>query len=819
MKRLVFLLPLIFLLPAWGDTVTGPDERILWQLFHAKKHHLLKKAIEEYRRQYPSWSPPPSLLQSLKQPVSVDPITRRQQQLRHWFRQRRINEAVALAERYPQALSCKAIDLLWNLAGAYAQTNQTRQAVHFYKKALACGDRRQRIVTLQKAAAHLEVPDRYENLLAYGEAFLPASDIENLRYQYYRNRLLEQLNQPAEAAAISKTVANIHSQILTKQDIAVAKSLAWFYFKQQRLNTARYWFEKGLSWRPRDRDLAYGLALTLTSLGEKDQALALAKQYAHRHQPMSRLAHSLLLENAWAELRQGNYEKSRVLTYESFRYAKPPGEKTEELLAWIDFRQSRFLSAAQRFETLYRQYKKQKYARAWIQSLDKAGQDTAIQRLAREFSGDSLMAKALAGHQASRLYFRKQFLAAEETAPAPFPQLKNLQSPQLETLVLYRFRSGKRGIDRLHTLVAPAFQGAFSRGRQRLTLFIGGMDLESKRLTAKAAKRLFPTRQLQQTFENRFCQGFDSVADCLTPLHHIEAQTLRLTYEQQGWLNLYSSFGMTPINSVIAPLPTFNLGVLQQQPWGNWNVEAYAKSVQQSLLAYTGLEEQRSGIKWGRVVRLGLKGSVFYRLSDHLGLSQSLDWNFLDGRRVRDNWSVEYSASMGYRFPLAHFDYFVVGPYFSFQHYRRNLNHFTPGHGGYFSPQYFYNQGLGVNFLTSEGKHFIFKGRLNLGFQYFHEKPSPWLPLGCFGKLRSDFCQASKNLDYASNRESNFAPDLEIKGVWLVQPQVMVGGGFFARKTMDWEELGAGLYIRYLLAPRQAVFSSDIPRYLFGAFE
>ncbi|HHJ38499.1 MAG: hypothetical protein AXA67_12795 [Methylothermaceae bacteria B42] len=818
MKRLAFLLTLIFLLPAWGDAGKGPDERILWQLFHAKKHRLLKKAIEEYRTQYPGWSPPPHLLQPLKRSAAVDPITRRQQQLRRLFRQQRIKEALALGERYPTALNCDAIDVLWESAQVFVLANRIDRAVNLYRRALQCGDRKLKITTLQKAAAHLSNPETYENLLADAGKILPATDVEALRYQYYRNLLLEQLKQsPPET--ITKTVEKIHPQILEKQDIAMAKSLGWFYFNQEHYHTARYWFKKGLGWHPQDSDLAFGLALTLYALGEKEPALTLAKRYSHRYQPMRNLARILLLENAWAQFRQGNYDKSRVLAYEAARLGETADEKTEELLAWLDFQQSRYLSAAQRFEDLYRQNQTQKYAQAWILSLDKAGQESTIKRVEQQYAGDPIVIRTLTSYRVSRLAQRKQFLAAHDIAPEQFPKLKNIQSPGFETFGMYRFRSGKRGLDRLHTLIAPAFQGSFTQGRHRLTLLVGGMDLESKRLNAKSAGSLFPTRQLQQAFENSFCQGFNSVADCLSPRHHIEAQTLRLTYEQQGWLNLYSRFGLTPINSVIAPLPTFNLGVVQQQSWGSWNVEAYAKPVQQSLLAFTGLEEQRSGIKWGRVVRLGLKGSVFYRFSDHWGLSQSLDWQFLDGRRVRDNWAVEYSASLGYQFPFEHFDYFVIGPYFSFQHYRHNLNHFTPGHGGYFSPQYFYNQGLGLNFLTSEGQRFIVKGRLNLGFQYFHEKPSPWLPLGCFGRLRDDFCEANKKIEYASNRESNFAPDLEIKGLWLVQPQLMIGGGFFARKTMDWEELGAGLYVRYLLAPRQAVFSSDIPNYLFGAFE
>lgn len=815
MRRLLGVL-LAIVLTAGAAPADQPDERILWQLYHAGKYRLLKQAIEEYRQLYPNWTPPPALQRTKETKATLDPVTRRQRRLRSLWRRKRFKEAYALMQRYPSIMNCRAPDLLWIGAAAYHLASHKELSFRLYQQALSCSEREIRFATLQKASKVLS-PEDFEKLLSIAPNQLPEAELNEIRYQYFRGRLFENL-QEKDTVQVANASKRIQRDIIERQDDGAAKALAWFWFHQKQWHTAKEWFETGWHWHPQDEDFAYGLALTLKRLGQTTEALAIAKRYAQSSKRLGQLARDSLIEQAWQQYRGGNYHKSRILLEEAATYPLPADEKFVELQAWLDLRQGRYRQAAHRFETLYRQHPEPKYAKALLISLDKAGLYSQIEQLGQRYT-DPRMRKALARFQAKRLYRRKQFLAAHHADPSWFPGLANIEAPQAETFALYRFRSGRRGMDRLQTLLVPAFAGSFAKDQHRLQLLIGGIDLDSQRLNSKAANSLFPNRGLQSQFKAAFCQGFNSVADCLSPVHHVEAQVIQLSYQAQGQSSLYSSFGMTPINSIIAPLPTFSLGTLQHRPWGNWRVEAYGKSVQQSLLAYTGLEEQVSGIKWGRVLRTGIAASIFQRLGEHWGLSQSLDWAYLDGRRVRDNWTVSYNLALGYDLKLNHFDYFVVGPFFNYQHYQRNQNHFTPGHGGYFSPRHFLYPGLALNFLTDEGKSFIFKGRLGLGYQYFREDRAPWLPLGCFGRLQSDFCQANKNVSYSGNRRSKFAPDLEIKGAWLLKPQWLVGGGFYARKTNDWEELGAGIYVRYLFRPRQAVFSADIPNYLFGAFE
>ncbi len=194
------------------------------------------------------------------------------------------------------------------------------------------------------------------------------------------------------------------------------------------------------------------------------------------------------------------------------------------------------------------------------------------------------------------------------------------------------------------------------------------------------------------------------------------------------------------------------------------------------------------------------------------GVFQQLDVAFLDGRRTKDNWTVHYSLAPTWSLEATGFDRFGTGPYFDFQHYGNNQNHFRLGHGGYFSPQRFYAAGWRLDLRTREGRPFLFEGRLALGIQHFHERAEPWFPIGC----PYDTCKAGK---YPRNRDTKAAPDLRLRMVGQIHPHLQIGGGVYARMTGDYKELGAGLFLRFVFEPRRAVFSSDLPDLLFAAIE
>ncbi len=302
------------------------------------------------------------------------------------------------------------------------------------------------------------------------------------------------------------------------------------------------------------------------------------------------------------------------------------------------------------------------------------------------------------------------------------------------------------------------------------------------------------------------------------PTHRVDANTFGFTYKYENYSSLLNfHFGFTPMGGTVRPRPTFRLRLKNiwkpsQKTVIDWSTELYSLPVRQSILSYTGWKVL--GKKWGRVLRSGIKVDGIISWDEKWNVYEYLDAAFLDGKNTKDNWTINYTLAPSYTFNLHGLDYLSIGPYFNFQHYGNNQNHFRYGHGGYFSPQRFYATGIQTNFRTEEGNKWIADGQVNVGVQHYYEAQEEWYPIGCPypGYL---LCR----LNYPPNRDTNFSPSLRLRLTGLIHPHLQIGAGLFASKTGDYKEIGGGIFVRFFLEPRKGVFSSDLPPSLFAAIE
>jgi len=176
-----------------------------------------------------------------------------------------------------------------------------------------------------------------------------------------------------------------------------------------------------------------------------------------------------------------------------------------------------------------------------------------------------------------------------------------------------------------------------------------------------------------------------------------------------------------------------------------------------------------------------------------------------DGRHVKTNLGVAASASVGYDFRLPGFDFFSLGPFVLYEHYQHNSNFFTLGHGGYFSPNHYINPGVALNFLTDEGKDWLVRGRIGVGAQIIDEQNAPWFP------------RLAPSLgEFSAGSQTTPGFDTEFKGVWLVTPNIQVGGGVSLRHASGFEDYAGGMFVRYSFDERKGSFSTDFPDAMFN---
>lgn len=198
-------------------------------------------------------------------------------------------------------------------------------------------------------------------------------------------------------------------------------------------------------------------------------------------------------------------------------------------------------------------------------------------------------------------------------------------------------------------------------------------------------------------------------------------------------------------------------------------------------------------VRWGSVTANGIKGLVAYAVSPQWSVSAELAGAALRGESVRNNhkWnaSLALTRNLNNIYP-ENLDYLRVGPYLSWTHYKKNLNAFTVGNGGYFSPDLLMSLGGRAEVLTLEDKTWQLKGKLDLG--YVISKP----------KDITVFLHDEDEQSLTQQDEQGLGLGLELEGQWLFHPKWELVGQIKHNYSDTYSELNIGLHIRWNYSAR-----------------
>lgn len=179
---------------------------------------------------------------------------------------------------------------------------------------------------------------------------------------------------------------------------------------------------------------------------------------------------------------------------------------------------------------------------------------------------------------------------------------------------------------------------------------------------------------------------------------------------QYGDGALFLALGLTPVGGTVDPLPTGTI----KYSGKNLGVTVFHDGITDSLLAYVGFTDVYSGKEMGRVMKAGGKVEWQDSLSEHWFYGGVFSGAYLYGENVRENTAVKGEAYFGRSFGP-----FAVGVYASIDHFARDLNHFTYGHGGYYSP---YVAAAGVGFVSWEYKTDRLRFKVDTGAGHLYEE-------------------------------------------------------------------------------------------------
>ena len=288
-------------------------------------------------------------------------------------------------------------------------------------------------------------------------------------------------------------------------------------------------------------------------------------------------------------------------------------------------------------------------------------------------------------------------------------QINTEMAPQVNASVALRGRSGPTGLASLYDLSAPV-EATYSPGGYGRLKVTATPEYLNTGNTSSNNRQFFGTNPLAATGAS-LQRGDPNAAGVAVGLGY-----------SVGIAS--ADVGTTPLGFRLASVVGGLELAPQLAPDLTLRATAERRAVADSLLSYGGERDTLTGRSWGGVTRdhahLQLEGAV-HDVSYYVGAGGGV----LTGQNVRSNTEVD--AGAGFSLPVWRRGDSEVRAgldlvYFA---YSRNLQNFTFGSGGYFSPQTFVAGLFPVTFRQTVSPDLVWSIGGSLGVQTFNERSTP----------------------------------------------------------------------------------------------
>ena len=275
---------------------------------------------------------------------------------------------------------------------------------------------------------------------------------------------------------------------------------------------------------------------------------------------------------------------------------------------------------------------------------------------------------------------------------------------------------------------------------------------------------------------------------------------LGLSYQFGG---LQGDFGFTPLSF---PKTNFvgglKFGTKLDQDL-SFGAELSRRPVTDSVLSYAGATDPATGQIWGGVTKNGLGFSFGYDAED-FGAYAKGGFYRLVGTNVDSN--NEFHADVGsYYYLIRNEDEILtLGGNITSESYTKNLRYFTLGHGGYFSPQSYFNLGIPIDWSGRKGK-LSYKLGSTVGIQTFREDSIPYFPLDAnLQGILQNLALANPALatNYSGRSVTGFAYFLEGTVEYQLAPRFFLGGALSMDNASNYNQQIGLAYLRYYFLPQ-----------------
>ena len=597
--------------------------------------------------------------------------------------------------------------------------------------------------------------------------------LDRLELQILRRRLESLPPESPERTETAKAILTYRSD-----DPDALAALAWHKFNTSDYRGAAELFSRLLKLEPDNRSYALGLGYSRLNLGQYDTAL-IPLQQGNIPDDSETLALKKSVHKQQANQAYQDQNLSVAATYlEKVLGVDPDDVDAKQLLAWTRYRQDRYTDARSLMEEVYTKRKNPETA-GWLLDIYAGTDDEKPAfELAKDLSHD--VTPEMKSVAADFFFDHDAPITASQTFNDPEKCYFNASSPRLDAFSYYTFRDGDPGFSTLKQIALPITAAFPAKIGNQWSLAVTPKYLSSGNA---------PDEPFAGRFYN-FLNGTPQLNDLEDELFVWQPD---VGFENEGRISTSIHAGSTPFNGIVSPTPTFDLKVSTSR----WYLDVHRLNVKDSILSYTGLEDPYSNSKWGRVTRNGITGGYNWTFLPDYWLNTNLSYNHYDGQHVWSNDSFHLDAAIGRTFTLDR-DELAVGLFFSAQHFRRNSDFFTFGHGGYYSPQLMTMVGPLFRYRSDQCKDYWIDFQAVAGWLHQDFDSSPFYPLfdGDVSGL-NPAAAANASDDYDSRTKDELGFSFKLQGMKLLNRHLAAGGFAGLQRNTEFTEWQVGAGVSY----------------------
>jgi cellulose synthase operon protein C len=256
--------------------------------------------------------------------------------------------------------------------------------------------------------------------------------------------------------------------------------------------------------------------------------------------------------------------------------------------------------------------------------------------------------------------------------------------------------------------------------------------------------------------------------------------------------HLAADLGITPIG-----FPTEN--AIAHLVWAaplnsttSIKLTGFRDPVIQSLLSYAGTVDPATGNVWGGVIRNGGRLDIGYD-NGISGVYGDATGAFIQGQHVANNYMIDAGGGAYWRPYRSENENLKIGVNVSVQSYNKNLDYYTYGQGGYFSPQFAVEATIPMEYTGHwHGMTYGLNGQV--GVMNYHENSSPFFPLDPNLQALAD--KNSPQSYYPGQAVTTAIYGISAKSEYEIAPLVILGAQVSADNSYNYNEQSLMIYLR-----------------------